>query len=1362
MALETDGFCAHDWGLYPDYLNHGRVAIIYEELAKLGLNLWFDKLHMVGNLRDKMTQGIERTNCLLAFITSRYQEKVNLLDPEDNCYFEFNFACFRLTSKRIIPIVMDPEMKNTKKWKGRLASELATHLYVDMTEAIMKYEAGEGDQLLKDKCQEIYELILKIKNNSILVPVNVGNEGKKFIQLTSELDWIKPFFETIEKKFHGVIVDKLRHVNNLLSNNPIMNKLLQSLDFDKIILKILGLTAKRMDIMATFLLILPEAEGELIETVFSSFLNLLKSSDHCDSLLRVLTDCKVHEIIEYIYGNLDSKTNLNRILEIKLRVKTYNLMIQLSKKAENIQIFLSGDWNLFTERDDKMMLSKETIKRLATALTDLTNDDSLDKTDFNRFDDDLVALLCDGWRNSYKDGDVEFLTNLNHVLQFLFVQWGEPEMRYQELKCCDLYSETITFYSKDLQVYAQLIVDLMKGMKQLDFYSWLVFKGEFEVFPKLILDNKTNVSFLRELYWVLVDSDSSEVVTEDQLLSRLILHSMGENDYTPLWETYKEILKAPENWKIVLALVEGMEEHDHSSFINWIGATDIFTAIILKNLENNEVVSKLLSIITVHAFDDESEDCSPNSRFSTQEKSVHLLLLLLNCRNKSLYSSEIWLKLKDSIRSIADKSGSLSLVLPRISYFTEKQSLFSRSIYRESFHELILDLLKVYKSDSKMIAVILDVFVFFLTSRTEKKKLNDLHAMRILLEICIEHRSCNEISSDLHLYLFDLVSEDTSTDFDEHILGSVTSLLDYYSKNYSREIMSDLFTFLKSYIENKDFENHEKNNYGRLLKYNVPWILIENSSRYQHCKIICFILRFLSTKSAEICRSLKESGLITMITGFLTRKNFQYYTDEILSILTLINCSPLYVETFCLELDEDFEDFFRWCRNSQDLFQEYLKIIFNFLSGESADGFTEKLRNNEFIQITFYDCLVKYVTNKEIVELGLKIFAKLVNAKYLQSYEICWDLFSKIIVTFPAFISSTYWAAVVEASIKDQNNQTVNDIYPKFMKAGCTVKALMRIGLTQDRLNAIMSQLSLQQRIEAGMSAKDLKDQSLTLIELRESGFSDSELKDAGFDIEEFRSAGYTAEALKTVGFLLKDLKEYFQLNEIIGMGYLLSELKEEGYSVSNLKPFFSVSDFLIGNYDIADLVRAGFTLQELSLPGVSAEQFAPMIEVSTLSLENSLQGSLLSAETIKKFAKELYTIPDLPTVFSGSSLLYRSTDDDGGPSFSHFNERSTGKGCCLLIVKVGNETWGGLSFSTLVATPEQAAPEFWAQTFKTRGSGFTKFSTEHCLLRCPIGFSIGSSFYSPDLQNMYTNARDGALRLRGRTIDAVECWQLH
>jgi hypothetical protein len=86
-------FMSHDWGLESEgYPNHKRVIRIDEELRKRGLRTWLDVDQMSGDIRNRMTEGIDNTKCFLAFITDNYYNKVNNKDNRDSCRFEFNYA----------------------------------------------------------------------------------------------------------------------------------------------------------------------------------------------------------------------------------------------------------------------------------------------------------------------------------------------------------------------------------------------------------------------------------------------------------------------------------------------------------------------------------------------------------------------------------------------------------------------------------------------------------------------------------------------------------------------------------------------------------------------------------------------------------------------------------------------------------------------------------------------------------------------------------------------------------------------------------------------------------------------------------------------------------------------------------------------------------------------------------------------------------------------------------------------------------------------------------------------------------------------------------------------------------------------
>jgi hypothetical protein len=172
-------FLTHDWGAGGK--NHQRVSKINDILkSKYGLITWFDEDRMRGNVRYKMTNGIENSLSMIMFITSRYQQKV--IDGEDdtldNCKvrnsyplgvsltfhffvflcsfkFEFQFGICQLGRNNIIAVVMEARMKNPSSWKGLLKAEVG-NLYVDMT--------GEDELTMNVKYHELYVHLSSILN----------------------------------------------------------------------------------------------------------------------------------------------------------------------------------------------------------------------------------------------------------------------------------------------------------------------------------------------------------------------------------------------------------------------------------------------------------------------------------------------------------------------------------------------------------------------------------------------------------------------------------------------------------------------------------------------------------------------------------------------------------------------------------------------------------------------------------------------------------------------------------------------------------------------------------------------------------------------------------------------------------------------------------------------------------------------------------------------------------------------------------------------------------------------------------------------------------------------------------------------
>ena len=130
FSVKTDVFLTHDWGI--NQFNHKRVAKVNVALKSRGITTWFDDEQMEGDIKSKMCSGIDHSRVLIAFITKRYMSKVGGNNAEDNCRLEFGYGARRKTAARMLPVVMEPEMRDTSQWEGQVGLVLGGSLYVDL------------------------------------------------------------------------------------------------------------------------------------------------------------------------------------------------------------------------------------------------------------------------------------------------------------------------------------------------------------------------------------------------------------------------------------------------------------------------------------------------------------------------------------------------------------------------------------------------------------------------------------------------------------------------------------------------------------------------------------------------------------------------------------------------------------------------------------------------------------------------------------------------------------------------------------------------------------------------------------------------------------------------------------------------------------------------------------------------------------------------------------------------------------------------------------------------------------------------------------------------------------------------------
>ena len=145
-------FLSHDWGV--DGGNHIAVQHIAAQLKKIGLHYWFDDERMQGNVVSQMTSGIENSNTFIVFITQRYMDKVNGHDERDNCKIEFQYAFNRLGPQKMVAVVLERELRDTKRWSGHIGAALGSHLYIDMVDAL------DNAEVMESQAKKLLDLVM--------------------------------------------------------------------------------------------------------------------------------------------------------------------------------------------------------------------------------------------------------------------------------------------------------------------------------------------------------------------------------------------------------------------------------------------------------------------------------------------------------------------------------------------------------------------------------------------------------------------------------------------------------------------------------------------------------------------------------------------------------------------------------------------------------------------------------------------------------------------------------------------------------------------------------------------------------------------------------------------------------------------------------------------------------------------------------------------------------------------------------------------------------------------------------------------------------------------------------------------------
>jgi hypothetical protein len=128
------GFASHNWGsAETGFYNHMRTTKLIDKLKASEVSIWFDHDRLSGTIESQITKGIDSAATFLVFVTKDYVEKImsgSESDKTDWCHYEFIYAGLQKPNK-MIAIVMEPDMIDTKRWKGAVGARLGTKIFVD-------------------------------------------------------------------------------------------------------------------------------------------------------------------------------------------------------------------------------------------------------------------------------------------------------------------------------------------------------------------------------------------------------------------------------------------------------------------------------------------------------------------------------------------------------------------------------------------------------------------------------------------------------------------------------------------------------------------------------------------------------------------------------------------------------------------------------------------------------------------------------------------------------------------------------------------------------------------------------------------------------------------------------------------------------------------------------------------------------------------------------------------------------------------------------------------------------------------------------------------------------------------------------
>lgn len=186
LANMRDCFLSHGEGLDTSGRNIvERVQRMNLALKARGLMTWMGEKGTGQQVVQQVCSGIDKSRCMIAFLTRSYIERVAKNSPTDNCSLEFNYNLRRKHPHNIIPVVMEREIVDPAKWPGPIGMVLGDIPYVNYVDDAQFDAAVEHLYQCVIKFSKAPEHFFEAENamsNSILSQTNKPREEQQFFQ----------------------------------------------------------------------------------------------------------------------------------------------------------------------------------------------------------------------------------------------------------------------------------------------------------------------------------------------------------------------------------------------------------------------------------------------------------------------------------------------------------------------------------------------------------------------------------------------------------------------------------------------------------------------------------------------------------------------------------------------------------------------------------------------------------------------------------------------------------------------------------------------------------------------------------------------------------------------------------------------------------------------------------------------------------------------------------------------------------------------------------------------------------------------------------------------------------------------------